>query len=81
MALVGLHTLYELSISVPDQVAVFGLNNSSYAKFSIPPLSSIDNMLYDTSMLAVRSILDVLDGKRVTKTIKIEPEIVERKTT
>ena len=77
----GLHVLYEMGIKVPEQVAVIGMNNSRYANICNPSLTSIDNMLYDTSLIAVRNLLDVLKGERVNHKMSIGSELVERKST
>ena len=81
VAIAGLHALYEMGISVPDQVAVVGMNNSRYAQISNPALTSIDNMLYDTSLIAVRNLLEVLKGERVNHRMSIGTAIVERSST
>ena len=81
IALAGLHALYELGVKVPEQVAVLGMNNSRYAGISNPTLTSIDNMLYDTSLIAVRNLLDVLNGERVNHRMSIGSELVERSST
>ncbi len=81
LAIVGLHALAELKIAVPERVAVIGINNSRYAEISNPALTSLNNMLYDTSLIAVRNLLEVLKGSRVNKKIMICPEIVERAST
>ena len=81
IAIAGLHVLYELGITVPEQVAVMGMNNSRYAQISNPALTSIDNMLYDTSLVAVRNLLEVLKGERVNHRMSIGTNIVERSST
>jgi len=81
MALVVLHTLAESGIAVPGKIAVVGINNSRYAEISNPALTSIDNMLYDTSLIAVRNLLEVLKGGRVNHKMIICPKIIERATT
>lgn len=81
IAMAGLHVLYEMGISVPGQVAVVGMNNSRYAQISNPALTSIDNMLYDTSLVAVRNLLEVLKGERVNRRMSIGTAIVERSST
>ena len=57
------------------------MNNSRYAGISNPTLTSIDNMLYDTSLIAVRNLLDVLNGERVNHRMSIGSELVERSST
>ena len=81
IAIAGLHALYEMGINVPGQVAVVGMNNSRYAQVSNPALTSIDNMLYDTSLIAVRNLLEVLKGERVNHKMSIGSEVVERSST
>ena len=81
IAIAGLHALYELGIQVPTQVSVVGMNNSRYAQISNPALTSIDNMLYDTSLIAVRNLLEVLNGERVNHRMSIGTNIVERSST
>lgn len=81
MALVGLHVLNELQKKVPEEIAVVGINNSRYSQISNPALSSLDNMLYDTSIIAARNIIEVLKGNHVNKDILISTKFIERKTT
>ena len=81
MALTGIRALSELHKSVPDDVAVIGINNSKYAEISTPPLTSLDNMLYDLSLTAARNVMALLQGERINKKMMIYSEVVERKTT
>lgn len=81
LAMVGLRTLADLGLRVPEDIAVIGINNSNYAKLSIPTLTSLDNMLFDVSMTAARNILALLSGQRVSKKMLICTEIVERQST
>ncbi|WP_210121527.1 LacI family DNA-binding transcriptional regulator [Treponema parvum] len=81
LALIGLHALYDMKLEIPKDVAVIGINNSRHAEISNPALTSLDNMLYDTSLIAVRNLIEVLKGERVNKKIMICPAIVERSTT
>lgn len=81
VAIAGLHALIEMNIQIPEQIAVVGINNSRYAAICNPSLSSIDNLLYDLSLMAVRNILNVLDGEHVNHKMVISPTLIERKTT
>lgn len=81
MALVGIHTLSEMKKRIPAEVAVMGINNSRYAEISVPALTSLDNMLYDTSLTAVRNLLQVMEGEHVNKKMLICSRIVEREST
>ncbi len=81
LAMIGLRALEDRGRKVPKDIAVIGINNSEYAEVSIPTLTSLDNMLYDLSMNAVRNVLTLLEGKRVSKKMIIGTEIVERQST
>lgn len=81
LAMVGLRTLADRGKKVPEDVALIGINNSDYAKLSIPTLTSLDNMMYDVSMTAARNIIALLSGQRISKKMLICTEIVERQST
>lgn len=81
MAVAGLRLLADLGRRVPEDVQVVGINNSQFTNLSIPTLTSLDNMLYDISMTAVRHVLALLSGQRVSKKMVISTEIVAREST
>lgn len=81
LAVVGIQALVQKGISVPSDVAVIGINNSKYAVTSNPPLTSLDNMLYDLSLTAAHNLVTLLKHKRVNKKMMLCSEIVERSTT
>ncbi len=81
VAIAGMHALHEMGIRIPEDVAVVGINNSKYAQISEPDLTSVDNMLYDTSLVAVRNLIDVLNGERVNRRMSIGSELVRRSST
>ena len=81
IAIAGMHALHDMKIRIPEQVSVVGMNNSKYAQISEPDLTSVDNMLYDTSLVAVRNLIEVLNGERVNRKMSIGSELVERSST
>jgi LacI family transcriptional regulator len=81
LALIGLQALHDNHVRIPQDVAVIGVNNSRYSEISIPKLTSLDNMLYDTSITAVRNMLSLLKGERVNRKMMICSEIIKRQTT
>ena len=81
LAMIGLRVLADLGRRVPEDVQVIGINNSQFSRLSIPTLTSLDNMLYDVSMTAVRHIMALLTGQRVSKKMLICTEIVRRDST
>ncbi len=81
LAMSGIRALTDLKKKIPEQVAVIGVNNSRFAQSSTPTLTSLDNMLYDLSLTAVRSLMQILEGEQVNKKITLGTEIVEREST
>lgn len=81
LAMVGLRVLADMKIAVPDAISVIGINNSKYAEISIPTLTSLDNMLHDLSITAVRNIMALLQGEYVNKKMILCSEIVAREST
>lgn len=81
VAMIGLHALHNMGKKVPEDISIIGINNSKEAMISIPALTSLDNMLYETSLMAVRNILHVLEGEPVAQKIILGTKIVEREST
>lgn len=81
LAAFGLRALHSMSLSVPERVAVVGINNSSYAEICIPALTSLNNMQHDLCLMTVRNLIAVLDGEQVSKKMIICSSIVERQST
>ncbi len=81
IAVVALRLFYDLGIKVPDDIQVIGINNSRFAETGIPPVTSLDNRLYDISITAVRTVLSLLKGETATKKVLVFSEIVKRKST
>lgn len=81
LAMVGLRILSDLHRRVPEDVQVIGINNARFSPATIPALTSLDNMIYDISMTAVRHVLALLSGQRVSKKMIISAEIVTREST
>ena len=81
IAVVSLRLFSDLGIKVPEQIQVIGINNSRFAEIGIPPVTSLDNKLYDTSITAVRTVLALLNGETAAKKVSLFSEIIERKST
>lgn len=78
----GVHMLQRLGISIPDQVALIGCNNSIYCTVCYPQLSSIDNGLYETGRQAANQMIRLLNHESgVEKTLRLPCGLVLRDTT
>ena len=77
----GGRALLDMGYHVPDQIAYTGIDNSIYAEFSTPKITSLDNKLLELSMMAARFLVDLLGGGKATKKVMVFSAIVERETT
>ena len=76
----AVHELVNRGISVPEQIAVTGCNNSEYATVCNPMLTSVDNKGKVLSELTVKLLIDLLTGNEEKASIMVIPELVVRET-
>lgn len=81
LAISGIRALADMHIRVPDSVMVMGVNNSTYAKNSIPTLTSLDNMLYDMSKTLIRNLVFIQRKREVGHKIVLPTRVIEREST
>lgn len=68
-------------IAVPEQVAVIGVDNTLYGQLCTPTLTTLDNKLSDVSLAAANMLLDVLQGRPVSRKLMLLTEIIQREST
>lgn len=61
LAVGGARYLNERKTAIPDEIALIGFNNSNCAKECYPPLTSIDNEIYESGKLAAQLMLNMLN--------------------
>lgn len=76
-----LKALHDLRISVPQQIAVIGINNSSLTEMTRPTLTSLDNMLLGLSITIAHNLSAVLQGRQAMKKIMLYSKLVIREST
>lgn len=76
-----LNILKEKGIQVPQQVSLIGENNSSFCETCRPRLTSLDTMISMSSIMAARTLIDVLEGREPSHHVMLQMTIVERGTT
>lgn len=81
LAVGGVRALSSRKISVPDQIAVIGVDNTLYGKICTPQLTTLDNRLVEVSRNASRVLLAALEGKTSARQLLLLTEIVQRETT
>ena len=76
-------TLKQAGISIPEDIAVVGFNNDPITRVVEPNLTSIDYPGYEMGEVAVRSLINYLDGMSdvsITNTITLRSELVVRES-
>lgn len=81
LANAGIQALRDAGYAIPEQIAVIGVDNSTYARISSPKLTSLDNKLEQLSITCADILVRVLQGEKVANKIMILSDIVERETT
>ncbi len=76
-----LNILKERGVQVPQQIALMGENNSAFCEICRPRLTSLDTMISMSSIMAARTLLDVLAGREPSHHVTLQMTIVERGTT
>ncbi len=79
-AIGGLKALFEAGISVPDEIAIIGVGNLSYADLLRVPLSSVDQDSAALGEEAAKMALKLIDSKVKLRPQKVllEPRLVVR---
>ncbi len=52
-------------LSVPEDIAIVGMDNIPEAEYLIPPLASVDNQIEEVCRAAVDTMMDLLNGRPV----------------
>lgn len=65
LAVGGTHLLNTMGISIPNQIAVIGFNNSQCARDCFPALSSVDNRIPESGKIAAEMMAKILSNKEV----------------
>lgn len=81
LALGGLRYIQEQGFRIPDEVAFFGVDNSPFAEFSYPKISSVDNKLTELSEACASILLKALEEPGYTKKMLIPSQLALRETT
>lgn len=81
MALGLVHALADLGRRVPDDVSVVGFDDIPEAAHSLPPLTTVHQDFDAVGALAVEALLGALDGSEDLAPRRVEPWLVERRST
>lgn len=72
--------LYRAGLRVPDDVSLIGFDDLPHSAFSLPPLTTVRQSVYEVGRVAAKAMLDLL-GKRPPPSKVIPAELVVREST
>jgi DNA-binding LacI/PurR family transcriptional regulator len=82
MAIGAIRAIFEARMSVPDDISIIGLDDLEVAAYQVPPLTTVRQSFAEIATLAVRLLLEILEGKEPEESqIVIEPVLIERQST
>ena len=67
MALEAMRTLERHGIRVPDDILVTGFDNTYYAQYHYPALTTVSRPLYDAGFTACETVFRVLNGEKCSR--------------
>ncbi|MCL2391411.1 MAG: LacI family transcriptional regulator [Oscillospiraceae bacterium] len=80
-AIGGLKRLKEHGLSVPNDIAVIGYNNSIASTCCSPALTTVDNKTDIMGSLIVNLFQTVVEGRQTAKLLTVTPELILRDST
>ncbi len=78
VAIGAIQVIDESGIKVPEDIAVIGVDDTPLATMVRPQITTLHVNLRHIGRLAMRSLLDTIDGNSASTAIQIEPQIVKR---
>jgi LacI family transcriptional regulator len=77
-----MHVLAERGLTVPDDVAVVGMDDSELAELSFPPLTSVNLGSAERGRRAAELLLArIADSTRAPKRVVVQPTLSVRRST
>lgn len=70
----------ERGVRVPDDVAVFGVDDAPGSKYGTPSLTSVSYRVDEVCRLAVEGLMAIIKGEDFTSSIDVEPELILRES-
>ncbi|MGD1821907.1 MAG: LacI family DNA-binding transcriptional regulator [Pleomorphochaeta sp.] len=80
LATLVIKMLNDKKISIPKDMGVIGINNSSFCNMTSPSLTSLNNKMGELGQLGAQTLINLIDKKHVSKKIQLFPEIVIRES-
>lgn len=68
-------------MEVPESLSVVGIDNSDLTGYGDIPLTSVNNPVIELAKNAAESMLDLLNGRKLSENIELRPDLVVRNST
>lgn len=78
MAIGSLRALHEANIPMPERVSIIGINDISVSKYMYPSLSTIRVHTEVMGEMAVDSLLERLEGRKIAKKVVVATKLIVR---
>ena len=80
LAIEVMYAFMEQGKRIPEDISVIGEGNSELCEVCRPKLTSLDTMVTVSTMMSVRILVDVMEGRAQTHKITLDMELVERQS-
>jgi len=80
-ALGALNAIHSHGLAVPEDISVTGFDDLFFASYTQPPLTTVRQPMYRMGQLAMESLLRLMSGEKMVGTIRVDPELIVRKST
>ena len=81
MAIAAMRAVIKNDLKIPADIAFFGVDNIEMAKYTSPPLSTVDIPKYEMGRMAAKTNMDMIEEKiRLPIKIILPFELVIRKS-
>ena len=80
MAVGAIRCIYDHGLSVPQDIAVLGMDDNSEARFLNPPLASISSRTEELCRIASEAIMNQIKGKSIVLHHTVASEFNLRKS-
>lgn len=75
MALGGIRAAFEKNIYIPEDISICGYDNTKYANFSVPSLTTIHQPISELAEAAMEMIIAKIEGKKDIENVIIPAEL------